>query len=443
MARASFHFPPDFLWGTATAAHQVEGNNHNNDWWAWEQNGHTAVPSGSACNWWNLDTAKADIDRAAALGTNAHRLSLEWSRIEPEPSRYDEDALAQYRALLAHMRSRGIEPMVTLHHFTNPRWLVEKGDFASNLTAEYFGRYARKVAQTIGDLVPKWITINEPLLYVYLRYLDGVFPPPQTHGRGWRATFTAVRNLLQCHLAAYEALKTQYPATQVGFAKQYRPFDPWPNRSFLDGWWANRLSWLFNDIWFNALHTGKLPRLLGGRIPNLAGSYDFIGLNYYTRQYARFPRLPDEKWPDGVEISETGYGEIYPHGLYRAIKYATRFNKPIYITENGLPDAQDQLRPRFIIEHLHQVWHAICFNFPVMGYYFWSLIDNFEWERGWTQRFGLYEVDPHTQIRTLRPSGQLYADICQSYQLNTTQVEQYAITLKPKLFHGRTPTPLD
>src|SRR5687767_867524 len=146
MAQATMYFPADFRWGTATAAHQVEGNNTNNDWWAWEQergrilHGHQ---SGLACDWW--ENAEADLDRAAEMGTNAHRLSLEWSRIEPEPSVFSDEALGRYREILQGMHERGIEPMVTLHHFTNPLWLVEKGDFDTALVVDYFQRYTAKV----------------------------------------------------------------------------------------------------------------------------------------------------------------------------------------------------------------------------------------------------------------------------------------------------------
>ena len=161
MARAQMLFPPDFLWGTATAAFQVEGNNTNSDWWAWEQgdgrilNNHK---SGLASNWWA--NAEQDLDIATEMGSNAHRFSLEWSRIEPEPSVFDDAALGRYREILQGMHDRGIEPMVTLHHFSNPLWLVEKGDFGSEVVVDYFRRYTAKVVDVLGDLIPKWITIT-------------------------------------------------------------------------------------------------------------------------------------------------------------------------------------------------------------------------------------------------------------------------------------------
>lgn len=438
MARATFSFPTDFLWGTASAAHQVEGGNTNNDWWAWEQAGHTQSPSGLACNWWDLSTALADLDRAAELNTNAHRLSLEWSRIEPEPSVFDEDAIAQYRALLEGMHSRGIQPMVTLHHFTNPRWLVEKGDFQSDVVVDYFQRYTKKVVEKLGDLIPHWITFNEPIVYFYLRHMAKQFPPPQD-GAGWAAGLRGLRYMLAAHAAAYETIKAQYPHTQVGVAKQFRPFEAWPNGNALDRWWARRISWLFNDVWMQAMHTGWLGWPLGrGRIRGLAGTFDFVGINYYTRNFVRFPKLETNQWPEGTPLSDDAYGEIYPRGIYWSIQQALSYKKPIFITENGLPDSRDKNRSAFIITHLHQIWHAISFNYPVMGYYHWSLTDNFEWERGWSQRFGLYELNPETQERTLRDSGRLYGEIAHARAITTPMIERYAIHLVPHLLPGRT-----
>jgi beta-glucosidase len=443
MARATMVFPRDFLWGTATAAHQVEGNNDNNDWWAWEEHGNRILAgrrSGLACNWWA--NAEADLDRAAEMGTNAHRLSLEWSRIEPEPSVFDTAALDRYRQILQAMHDRGIEPMVTLHHFSNPLWLVEKGDFSSNLVVDYFRRYTGKVVTTLGDLVPKWLTINEPLIYVMYRYLEGCFPPPQK--QGWRAGMQALGNLLRCHAAAYEAIKAVHPAAQVSMAKHLRPIQSPAGGNLFDRRWARWLDWFFNDMWLESMVDGRLRWPVGrGVVKGLAGSFDFVGINYYSRALVRFPprrgRLYETDYGPEAAVSDGNYGEIYPAGLYQVIKRSRRYDKPIYITENGLPDAADKLRPAFIISHLREIWRAISFSFPVMGYYHWSLVDNFEWDRGWTQRFGLYEMDPETQERRLRASGRLYGEICRSYGVSSDMAERYAPELLATIFPGDSP----
>lgn len=444
MAQATMYFPPDFLWGTATSSHQVEGHNKNNDWWHWEQeDGRIAGGdrSGLACDWW--ENAEADMDLAAEMGTNAHRLSLEWSRIEPEPSVFDDQALGRYREILQGLHDRGIEPMVTLHHFTNPLWLVEKGDFGSHLVVDYFQRYAAKMVSVLGDLVPKWITFNEPVLYVVFRYLEDRFPAPKD--RGWMAAIRALRHMLQCHAAAYHTIKTAYPQSAVSVAKHYRIIEPWPPGNRLNRWWAGWLSWFFNDLWMDSMASGRLSWPVGrGRIKDLAGTFDFVGINHYSRSYVRFPPRPghlyEEAYPEGAQMTADKWAEIYPEGLFRAIKAVLRFDKPIYITENGLPDATDGQRPAFILSYLRETWRAVMHNFPVMGYYHWTLVDNFEWDRGWTQRFGLIALDPETQERRWRPSARLYRDICTTGSISSEMAESYAPALLDTMFPGQAPS---
>ncbi len=442
MAKAAMMFPPDFRWGTATASLQVEGNNRNSDWWTWEQGeGHILEghKSGLACNWW--ENAEADLDLAAEMGTNAHRLSLEWSRIEPEPSVFDRAALDRYREILQAMIDRGIEPMVTLHHFSNPMWLVEKGDFNSDIIVEYFQRYTARVVDNLGDLVSKWITINEPIVYFFSRYMEKAYPQPNRSG--FWAGREAVSKMLQCHAVAYHTIKDKYPHAQVGVAKNIPIIEGGPIGNRLDRWWARRISRMFNDSWLDAVHDGRVRFPFGrGKIKNLAGSYDFVGINYYTRFYVKFPPrkgIIEEDWGDEAIVTDGNYGEIYPYGLYRAIKQVLRYQKPIYITENGLPDMADKHRPAFIMDHLRQIWQAICFCYPVMGYYHWSLVDNFEWNAGWTQRFGLIAMDPETQERSWRDSGRLYSEICHSYSINSDMAERYAPEMLPVMFPGDSP----
>jgi beta-glucosidase len=435
-------FPSDFRWGTATSSHQVEGFNTNNDWWAWEQEDGRILnndKSGQACNWWA--NAEADLDIAAEMGTNAHRISLEWSRIEPEPSVFNREALDRYREILLAMHARGIEPMVTLHHFSNPLWLVEKKDFDTELVIDYFQRYTQRVVEALGDLVPKWITINEPMIYVFLRYLAGDFPRPSQPGlQGARK---ATVNLLRCHAAAYHTIKAHDPEALVGVAKNMPVFEARPGSGPLATWWAGQVNAVFNHAWLGAMQSGRVPRPFGrGQIPHLAGSFDFLGLNYYTRFYTKFPPrsgLLEETWTPDAVVSDGNYGEVYPYGLYRVIREALRYNKPIYITENGIPDQKDTLRPAFILDHLRQIWQALSFCYPVMGYYHWSLVDNFEWDRGWTQRFGLIEMDPTTQTRAWRLSAHLYREICTGARIDSDMTARYAPELLPVMFPGHEP----
>lgn len=442
MAQAQLFFPKDFLWGTATSSFQVEGNNVNSDWWAWEQEDGRILhnqKSGLASNWW--ENAEADLDRAAEMGTNAHRLSLEWSRIEPSPGEFSKEALDRYREILQSMWDRGIEPMVTLHHFSNPVWLTEKNDFNSDIVIDYFQRFTAKAVDALGDLIPKWITINEPMVYAFLRYIGNDFPAPNNHG--WGAGMEALRNMLHCHAVAYNTIKEKFPETQVGVAKNTPVLQPRPGGNFIDKIWAKRLSNIFNNAWMDSLVDGRIRSPLGrGTIKNLAGSFDFVGINYYTRYYVKFPPrngFYDSDWGPDALVSDGNYGEVYPEGMYKVIHDALRFNKPIYITENGIPDDDDDLRPYFILTHLREIWRAISFCFPVMGYYHWSLVDNFEWDRGWTQRFGLIELDPETQERTWRASAHLYSEICRSNSISSDMAAKYAPQLLETIFRGEAP----
>jgi beta-glucosidase len=375
------------------------------------------------------------------MGLNAQRISIEWSRVEPEPSAFSAAALARYRAILTAMHDRGIEPMVALHHFSNPLWLVEKGDFNVDVVVDYFQRYTAKVVDALGDLIPKWITFNEPMVYVFMRYMADDFPAPGK--RGISPGFQAVRHMMHCHAAAYHTIKASYPAAQVGIAKSMQVFAPRLGGNWLDSWMAKRVESVFNDLWLDSLATGQLKRPFGrGRIPNLAGSFDFLGVNYYTRFRIKFPPGKEfvvRDWGDEAIVSDGAYGEVYPAGLFQVIKRAVRYNKPIYITENGLPDMTDKIRPSFLLTHLREVWRAVSFCFPVMGYYHWSLVDNFEWHNGWSQRFGLIEVDPDTQARRWRPSAHLYQSICRSNSISSQMAAQYAPELMATLFPGAAP----
>ncbi len=426
MPDLTLFFPPDFLWGTATASHQVEGQNITSDWWTAEKSGAIPYQSGRAANWLDLSTALADFDLAAEMGTTSHRLSIEWARLEPEPGKFDPDAREYYRAILAALKARGIEPMVTLHHFSLPQWFVDQGDFQGERPEEALLRYTSYVISMFGDIVTKWITFNEPVVFFYLRHLARVFPQPAGKS-GWRSGLRGLRSMLRCHAAMYHKIKGAYPQAEVGLAKQWVIFDGQRPGHIADRWWAGRLSWAFNHMWMNALKRGRPSLLLGGgRIRHLANTFDFVGLNYYTRRGVRFLSLADQPPRPGAQMSETNYSELYPEGLMQAIRANLAYGKPIYITENGLPDQKDRQRPAFLATHLHQVWRAINFNSPIMGYYHWSLIDNFEWDRGWTQRFGLIALDPDTQERRPRPSGRMYGEICRSNTLSTAIIEKYA-----------------
>ncbi|MBM4465807.1 MAG: glycoside hydrolase family 1 protein [Chloroflexi bacterium] len=425
-------FPKGFLWGTATSAHQVEGNNRNNDWWEWEKEpGHILDGSRSAlaCDWWNR--AEGDFDLAQEMGHNAHRLSLEWSRIEPREGEWDDDAMARYRQMLVGLRERGLEPMVTLHHFTNPLWLVEKGGWETEAVVPLFERYVTRVAEELGDLIGLWSVLNEPNIYAMLSYAGGRWPPGK---RSLPLAFKVLGNMLIAHGRAYRVIHRLQPRAQVGIAHAMRVFDPADPSSRLDRWAAWIPDYIFNRLTLTALTEGVLgfPLALNRRVPELVDSADFLGLNYYTRDLVAFDaRRPGELfgrrfYAEGAEMSDGGYSEVYPEGLYRLLKRLAAYGKPIYVTENGLPDADDDQRPRFILTHLAATHRAIEEGAPVKGYFHWTLVDNFEWAEGWTLRFGLIALNVETQKRTIRRSGQLYQEICQTAAITEDMVERYA-----------------
>jgi beta-glucosidase len=442
MPKAKFHFPRGFLWGTATASHQVEGNNSNNNWWAWEQepdrimHGHK---SGLACDWWG-GRWKEDFDRAAEGAHNAHRLSIEWSRIQPKPDRWDEDSLDHYRDMLRGLKERNISPLITLHHFSDPIWVSELGGWENENSIEYFIKYVSKVVEALAEYNNLWITINEPNVLVVNGYLLGLFPPGK---RSLSLIGKVYTNLLRAHAAAYREIHRLQSTARVGIAINYRSAKPAKSWNPLDIGMVGLQSKVFNNPFPSALLDGvlRLP-ISRRRIPETKGTQDFLGLNYYTRDYLALSLLHPRNYflrryfRSGADLSDTGFLATEPDGMFEALKWGLQYNVPIIITENGIEDAEDRIRPSYIIQHIHQIWRGINFNWPIKGYFYWTLVDNFEWERGWTQRFGLWELDEETQIRRKRPSADLFAEICDQNGISSESVQKYAPEIFSKIFPG-------
>ena len=444
MTRATHSFPDSFLFGTATSGYQVEGQSTQADFWRWEQQpgriaeGHT---SGAACDWWAGGRWREDFDRAANDNHTAHRLSVEWSRIEPAPGRWDDDALAHYREMVRGLRERGLTPLVTLHHFVNPHWVSERNAWESGEGVALFSRYVEKVVSALGEQVDFWATINEPNIYMYFGWISGAFPPGKKDF--WLAMRVAA-NLLRAHAAAYRVIHAAQPHALVGLPVHFRPNLP-ANPNFApDGWVARGQFELFSSLFTDAIQSGKLRQLLrpSVSIPEARGTHDYVGLNYYSTDVTRFDLTnPMELFgrrgfPPESETDGSGLYASYPPGLFASLKWAHRLKLPIYITENGIGGEEDSLRRRYLVSHLRQVWRAVNFNWDVRGYFHWSLLDNFEWERGWTHRFGLYALDTATQTRTPRPSAHLYAEICRTRSLSSDLVERFAPELLDSLFPG-------
>lgn len=439
MPQATYHFPRGFLWGTATSSHQVEGNNANNQWWKWEQDGHTDGTSGLACDWWG-GRWREDFDRAAEGGQNSHRFSVEWSRIQPTPDTWDENALERYRAMLRGLQERGMTPMVTLHHFTDPLWFYEMDAWEREESVTLFEKFVRKTVEALKEYCSIWCTINEPNVYALSGYVAGAFPVKR---RGLKIAMQVQANMIRGHAAAYRAIHEIQPDARVGYALHYRPMTPRRWWSPLDRLMRNIQSSGINMAFPSALSGGTMRSPLGSvQIPEAKGTQDFLGLNYYSVDTVKFDITNAKElfgkrcFPEDSDFSATKMIANIPQGIFDTIKWATQTypNLPIYITENGVEDAEDTLRPRYIAQHIHQVWRAVNFNFPVKGYFHWSLVDNFEWERGWTQRFGLWGLDVETQKRIKRPSVDLYAEICKENGLSSEMVRKYCPEVFEKLF---------
>jgi len=313
-------------------------------------------------------------------------------------------------------------------------WLIKQGGWESEDAVRCFERFTTKVVEALGDLVDLWCTIKEINVYAAYSFLLGNWPPEK---HNLQTAFRVIRNQLLAHAFAYRAIHHLQPKARVGLAQHLRVFDPFKPSSALDRWAANVQDRLFNEIVLAPPVDGvlRLP-LGGGKVSELANSQDYIGLNYYSRDMVSF----DITQPGllfgrrfampGAEFSMEGWGEIYPEGLYRLLKRLQQYGKPIYVTENGVPDNDDSKRPRFLCTHLAAVQRAITEGVLVKGYYFWSLVDNFEWKEGFSARFGLIGLDLQTGQRTMKRSGKLYGEISRAGAITADMVARYAPEVK-------------
>lgn len=399
-------FPHNFFWGAATSAYQVEGNNINSDWWEWEKRMGLKETSGLACRHYEL--YKLDFDLAKLLNHNAHRFSIEWSRIEPKCGEFSAQELQHYIDVVLSLKERNIEPIVTLHHFTNPIWFANLGGWLNKNSGEYFLRYVERIIDALGDKVRFWITINEPMVYVYYSYILGLWPPQE------KSLLKARRvrdNLVLAHIKAYRLIHSIYkkrnlPSPFVSIAKNIQEFQP--RRPAI----KNRFAAYLRDELFNFLFIKKLIAYK---------ALDFIGINYYTRSLVDIKNWHpkdllfciSENAQDGIKKNSLGW-DIYPEGLYNLLLRLKRFNLPVFILENGICTDDDNVRWDFICGHLKNISLAMRQGVCVLGYIYWSLIDNYEWDKGFSHRFGLISVDYAAYKRAIRPSAREFSEVCKT-----------------------------
>ena len=369
-------FPNGFYWGTATSAYQVEGGIRND----WSEAG-KKYDAGRACDHYNR--FEEDFDLAKAMNNNAYRFSIEWARIEPEEGRFNQKEIEHYRRVILSLKERNLEPLVTLYHWTLPVWFIKKGHWLNLEAPEYFERFVERIVGEYKDLVKFWITINEPNVYVSHSFLKGDWPPFK---KNWFTARKVLKQLSRAHKRAYQTIHRISSFAEVGVAK---------NNVYYKG----ILKLIVNNSWNHKF------------LKTIKESLDFIGLNYYFSHSLKSIIFSNQLSKNHSDVSDMGW-EIYPKGIYYVLKDLKTYNKPIYITENGLADAKDEKRANFIINHLKWVHQAIKEGVDVRGYFHWSLLDNFEWDKGFEPRFGLIEVDYKTQKRIPRPSSKVYAKIC-------------------------------
>ena len=373
-------FPAGFLWGTATAAHQVEGGNWNNDWWMWEHDpsSNVAEPSGDAVD--HFHRYPDDIALLAQLGFTTYRFSIEWSRVEPEQGEFSKSALDHYRRMCATCHENGIAPIVTFHHFTTPRWVCHEGGWEEPDTASRFARYVERTTAALGDLMSWACTFNEPNIVATMGYLAGVFPPGRRDPQLRRAVNDII---IDSHRRAVDIIRAGPGNAPVGLTlamTDYQAVDGGEQR-------RDRIRRNMEDVYLEA-----------------ARQDDFIGVQTYSR--ARVG--PDGAMgpEDGVELTQMGY-EFWPDALEATIRRAWEVTGgvPILVTENGIGTDDDTRRIAYVSQALAGVGRCLADGIDIRGYTCWSAMDNFEWALGYMPTFGIIAVDRETQERTPKPSA--------------------------------------
>lgn len=399
-------FPPGFFWGASAASYQVEGGIENTDWAHAATQGRVP-PCGIACD--HFHRYEEDFDLAKSLGHNAHRLSLEWARIEPEEGKFNEEAIAHYRKVLMALRNRGITPMVTIWHFTLPLWFSEKGGFEQKNSPEIFARYAGYAVSKLSDLCIHFSTMNEPIVYASNGWLRGSWPPfkrftmtdfvritnsnrkyESKADKGLHGLFLFLRvrcNLADAHNLAYHAMKTANRDIDVSLIKHVIFFESNGNPlNWIKSWFANRQ-------WTHVFMERTYQQC------------DSIGLNYYFHK----------KFGDKTVYEKTDMDwDVYPEGIYGALAMLWRYKKPLFVTEAGVADATDRIRADYITRQVSGVKRALEDGMDVRSHMYWSLLDNYEWALGFEKRFGLIEIDFATQKRTPRPSAYVYKSLIEA-----------------------------
>jgi beta-glucosidase len=392
------YFPDGFLWGTAISAYQTEGNNKYSDWWNWERSHKNIQNSGRATDHYNR--FKDDFDLAKnTLHNNAFRLSIEWSRIEPKRGQIDKKEVEHYRKVLSYLKNLNMVTFVTLHHFTSPNWFTKSGSWLNKDNLKSFSNYTYICADNFAGLVDFWSTVNEPNIFTACSFLYGYWPPQK---RSLLSLIKACRNVAKANNSAYKIVHKKIPDAKVAPVINMLSFK---SDSLIDQPLLPISKWLYNNSF---LHLTKYH-------------FDYLGINYYTQHTVKWKHL-FQKPLTYSEVMGMYMGKrrdiargTYPEGIYQVTKDAwVKYKKPIYITENGYFGKKDINRRRFLINHLSWLNQAIKEGVDIKGYFYWSLMDNFEWHLGKGIRYGLFKTDYKTFKRIPRKSAYLYSKIAKT-----------------------------
>jgi len=399
----------EFLWGVATSAFQLEGSPYA-DWTTWDSILDTKP---DVTNHYNL--YREDLNLLKELGVNAYRFSIEWSRIQPKENTWDDEAIQHYQDIIQILLENNIEPIITIHHFTHPLWFIKKYPWHEDASVERFLNYVEKILTRLHG-VRYWITFNEPYVLLLGGYIEGCMPPGI---KNVTLALKALQNILVCHERAYEIIHARVPHAMVSVAHNMAAFAPWRRWNPFDKFLSGIAKYFYNHSLLDAFMTGilhiKYPYKKVIEIPvPIKGKLDFFGVNYYTRLHIRFNPLKKmgielrHRDIDGYGLTDMGW-EIHPHGLERVLRYASKLKVPLIITENGIATHDVQKKITFMKGHIDTLEKCMKKGIDVRGYFYWSLIDNYEWLQGLDARFGLYKVDFDTLKRIPTAAATYYS----------------------------------
>ncbi|MCF7907867.1 MAG: family 1 glycosylhydrolase [Candidatus Omnitrophica bacterium] len=389
-------FPSNFLWGASLSSYQSEGGNLNTDWYLWEKE-RGLEGCQLTCDHYHL--FDKDFQLASQLNLNSLRFSIEWARVCPYEEVFSQKEIEHYSSVFDSLLKYQLKPVVTLHHFTNPAWFADRGGWLKSSNIDYFLKFLRKIVEVNKDKVDTWLIFNEPLVYIYQGFITGCWPPGR---RSYKDAKKVLANILEAYCTGYEEIKRIYDKdpVSVSLAKSMRAFSSCPDSLPL----LSKFTVFLRDRHFNWQVLNYLAK---------RKKLDFIGLNYYCKDYAKV------KGVFGDECKHTHHSErrnylgwyIWPEGLYKILLSLKKLDLPIVITENGTAESRDEFYQLYLVQHLEMVAKAITKGVKIEGYFWWSLLDNFEWDKGFGPRFGLFEVDYKSLERIPRDVSSVYAKI--------------------------------